>query len=170
MPFWSAIQMHVYDDNIEVWNGGVLPEGYTEEILMGRHSSKPRNRNIANVMFMAGLIDTWGRGYMKIREGFEAAGISLPSVQNFCGGVEVTAQRTKFMRMMNVGKDVADKKQNVADRAVPNTKYLAELLGVNRKTIQRELSLLQAKEVVRWIGSDRNGYWVLSGSTKASIQ
>ena len=94
----------------------------------------------------------------------------MPSVQNFCGGVEVTAQRTKFMRMMNVGKDVADKKQNVADRAVPNTKYLAELLGVNRKTIQRELSLLQAKEVVRWIGSDRSGYWVLSGSTKASMQ
>ena len=101
----------------------------------------------------------------------------------------MTVQRTKVMRMMNIGKDVAedvadgyterqlliidvlknhvaDKKQNVADRAVPNTKYLAELLGVNRKTIQRELSLLQAKEVVRWIGSDRNGYWVLSGSTK----
>lgn len=193
MPFWSAIQMHVYDDHIEVWNEGELPEGYTEETLMGRHSSKPRNRNIANAMFKAGFIDTWGRGYMKIREGFEAAGIPLPSVQNFGGGVEVTVQRTKFMRMMNVGKDVAedvadgyterqlliidalkkhvaDKKQNVADRAVPNTKYLAELLGVNRKTIQRELSLLQAKEVVRWIGSDRSGYWVLSGSTKASMQ
>ena len=193
MPFWSAIQMHVYDDHIEVWNGGVLPEGYTEEILMGRHSSKPRNRNIANVMFKAGFMDTWGRGYMRIREGFEAAGIPMPSVQNFCGGAELTVQRTKFMRMMNVGKDVAedvadgyterqlliidvlknhvaDKKQNVADRAVPNTTYLAELLGVNRKTIQRELSLLQAKEVVRWIGSDRSGYWVLSGSTKASMQ
>ena len=105
----------------------------------------------------------------------------------------MTVQRTKVMRMMNIGKDVAedvadgyterqlliidalkkhvaDKKQNVADRAVPNTKYLAELLGVNRKTVQRELSLLQAKEVVRWIGSDRSGYWVLSGSTKASMQ
>ena len=89
---------------------------------MGRHSSKPRNRNIANAMFKAGFIDTWGRGYMKIREGFEAEGIPVPRVQNFCGGVQVTVERTKFLKMVNV-----------ADKAVPNTKYLAELLGVNRK-------------------------------------
>ena len=188
------IQMHVYDDHIEVWNEGELPEGYTEDTLMGRHSSKPRNRNIANAMFKAGFIDTWGRGYMKIREGFEAAELPMPRVQNFCGGVEVTVQRTKFMKMMHisdnvtrdVAEDVADgyterqlliinalKKHvadDVADKAVPNTKYLAELLGVNRKTIQRELSLLQAKEVVRWVGSDRSGYWVLTGSTKASLK
>ena len=188
------IQMHVYDDHIEVWNEGELPEGYTEETLMGRHSSKPRNRNIANAMFKAGFIDTWGRGYMKIREGFEKAAIPMPRVQNFCGGVEVTVQRTKFMKMMhisdNVTRDVAEdvagkyterqlliinalKKHvadDVADKAVPNTKYLAELLGVNRKTIQRELSLLQAKEVVRWVGSDRSGYWVLTGSTKARMK
>lgn len=182
--------MHVYDDHIEVWNEGELPEGYTEETLMGRHSSKPRNRNIANAMFKAGFIDTWGRGYMKIREGFEAAELPMPRVKNFCGGVEVTVQRTKFMKMMhlsdNVSRDVADKyterqlliinalkkhvADDVADKAVPNTKYLAELLGVNRKTIQRELSLLQAKEVVRWVGSDRSGYWVLTGSTKASMK
>ena len=188
------IQMHVYDDHIEVWNEGELPEGYTEETLMGRHSSKPRNRNIANAMFKAGFIDTWGRGYMKIREGFEAAELPMPRVQNFCGGVEVTVQRTKFMKMMHisdnvtrdVAEDVADKyterqlliinalkkhvADDVADKAVPNTKYLAELLGVNRKTIQRELSLLQAKEVVRWVGSDRSGYWVLTGSTQASMK
>ena len=188
------IQMHVYDDHIEVWNEGELPEGYTEDTLMGRHSSKPRNRNIANAMFKAGFIDTWGRGYMKIREGFEAAELPMPRVQNFCGGVEVTVQRTKFMKMMHisdnvtrdVAEDVADgyterqlliinalKKHvadDVADKAVPNTKYLAELLGVNRKTIQRELSQLQAKEVVRWVGSDRSGYWVLTGSTKASLK
>ena len=131
---------------------------------------------------------------MKIREGFEAAELPMPRVQNFCGGVEVTVQRTKFMKMMhvadNVSRDVAEdvadryterqlliinalKKhvaEDVADKAVPNTKYLAELLGVNRKTIQRELSLLQAKEVVRWVGSDRSGYWVLTGSTQASMK
>ena len=96
------IQMHVYDDHLEIWNEGELPLGYTEETLMGRHSSKPRNRNIANTMFKAGFIDTWGRGYMKIREGFEAAGIPMPRVQNFCGGVQVTVERTKFLKMVNV--------------------------------------------------------------------
>lgn len=190
------IQMHVYDDHIEVWNEGELPVGYTEETLMGKHSSKPRNRNIANAMFKAGFIDTWGRGYMKIREGFTAAGIPMPKVQNFCGGVQVSVQRSKFMEMMNVSDNVtsgvtsnvadgvavnvaveyterqlliidtlkryvADKKQNAADRIVPNTKYLSNVLGVNRKTVQREMTLLQAKEIVRWTGTDRSGYWEL---------
>lgn len=52
------IQMHVYNDHVEVWNEGELPEGYDEEILYGKHSSKPRNRNIADTMFKAGFIDT----------------------------------------------------------------------------------------------------------------
>lgn len=108
------IQMHVYDDHVEIWNEGELPMGYTEETLMGRHSSKPRNRNIANTMFKAGFIDTWGRGYMKIREGFEAAGIPMPKVQNFCGGVQVSVQRTKFMNMMHVADNVTSLSQVVS--------------------------------------------------------
>ena len=32
--------------------------------------------------------------------------------QNFCGGVQVTVERTKFMQMMHVGKNVTD---NVGD-------------------------------------------------------
>lgn len=60
-----AIQMHVYDDRIEIWNPGNLPEGYTEELLYSNHPSEPRNPNIAKAMFMAGFIDTWGRGYKK---------------------------------------------------------------------------------------------------------
>ncbi|MBR0273876.1 MAG: hypothetical protein IJQ59_07295, partial [Bacteroidaceae bacterium] len=61
--------------------------------LYGHHSSKPRNLNIANAFFKAGFIDTWGRGYKKIREGFEPAGIPMPKVENFCGGVQVTIER-----------------------------------------------------------------------------
>jgi ATP-dependent DNA helicase RecG len=57
-------------------------------------------------MFKAGFIDTWGRGYKKIRDGFEAAGIPMPKVQNFCGGVQVTVMRTKFMELMNFTDNV----------------------------------------------------------------
>jgi len=100
------IQMHVYNDHIEVWNEGELPGGYDETVLYGKHSSKPRNRNIAGTMFKAGFIDTWGRGFKKIREGFEKVGMPMPKVENFCGGVQVTIERTKFMQMTNVVSDV----------------------------------------------------------------
>ena len=179
------IQMHVYDDHLEIWNEGELPLGYTEETLMGRHSSKPRNRNIANAMFKAGFIDTWGRGYMKIREGFEAAGIPMPKVQNFCGGVQVTVQRTKFMQMMNVGHNVGN---NVASNVVSSvvsvsqvqlterqqeiyklikansfisSKQMSVVLSVVHRTIQRDLAALQKAGIIIREGNTSAGHWVL---------
>ena len=74
------IQMHVYNDHVEIWNEGELPIGYDEEVFYGKHSSKPRNRNIADTMFKAGFIDTRGRGYSKISDGFKSAGLPVPSV------------------------------------------------------------------------------------------
>ena len=179
------IQMHVYDDHLEIWNEGELPLGYTEETLMGRHSSKPRNRNIANAMFKAGFIDTWGRGYMMIREGFEAAGIPMPKVQNFCGGVQVTVQRTKFMQMMNVGNNVGN---NVASNVVSSvvsvsqvqlterqreiyklikansfisSKQMSVVLSVVHRTIQRDLAALQKACIIIREGNTSAGHWVL---------
>lgn len=98
--------MHVYDDHLEIWNEGELPEGYSEKVLMGHHTSKPRNHNIANAMFKAGFIDAWGRGYKKIRDGFTKAGIPMPKVANFCGGVQVSIERTKFIQLTRNGKNV----------------------------------------------------------------
>ena len=107
------IQMHVYDDHLEIWNEGELPMGYSQETLYGNHSSKPRNLNIANTFFKAGFIDTWGRGYKKIREGFEPAGIPMPKVENFCSGVQVTIERTQFMKMLNGRNVTSDVTSNV---------------------------------------------------------
>ena len=46
-------------------------------------------------------------------------------------------------------------RQNVA----VNTKLLSEKLGVNRKTIQRELVALREAQHIRWVGSDKTGHW-----------
>ncbi len=57
---------------------------------------------------------------------------------------------------INVSVNVA---QNVAQKHKVNTQYLAEKLGVNRKTIQRELAELVEKHIVQWVGPDKNGHW-----------
>ena len=182
------IQMHVYDDHLELWNEGELPVGYTEETLLGIHSSKPRNRNIANTMFKAGFIDTWGRGYKKIRDGFEAAGIPMPKVQNFCGGVQVTVERTKFMQMMSVGKNVG---KNVGDNVVSDVtsnvisdvgslsvvqlserqKEICKLINKNSFISSTEMSVVLSV-VKRTIERDlaylqKNGFLVREGNTSA---
>jgi ATP-dependent DNA helicase RecG len=176
--------MHVWSDHVDVWNEGELPVGFTPNTLFEQHSSRPRNRNIANAFFKAGFIDAWGRGYKKIREGFESAGLPMPKVENFCGGVRVTFQRKNVNTAkpdsadtqnvaVNVAEELTERQRiivelikkgvadNVALNVAVNTKYLSEKLNVNRKTIQREVALLQERQLIQWVGSDKTGHWVL---------
>ncbi len=126
---------------------------------MEQHSSRPRNRNIASAFFKAGFIDAWGRGYKKIREGFEGVGLPMPKVENFCGGVRVTFQRKNVNIAkpnsidtqdvaVNVTEELTERQriivelirkgvaEDVALNVAVNTKFLSEKLNVNRKTIQ----------------------------------
>ena len=47
-------------------NCSMLPFGWTAETLLGSHTSKPYNPNIARVFYRAGYIESWGRGIQKI--------------------------------------------------------------------------------------------------------
>lgn len=174
------IQIHVYNDLIEIWNEGTLPEGYDESVLYNKHSSKPRNRNIADTMFKAGFIDTWGRGYKKIRDGFEMAGMPMPKVQNFCGGVQVTIERTRFMQMSSAtnnggnfggsGGSLAVVQLSERQRRICNTikdnpkvtvEQMASALSIAKRTLERELSALQKMGVLLREGNTSAGHWVI---------
>jgi ATP-dependent DNA helicase RecG len=86
----SFTQMRVYDDKINLWNEGGLPEGISLEALKRSHSSKPRNLLIADVCFKGGLIDAWGRGTLRIIDTCKAAGLPEPELIEQDGGFLVT--------------------------------------------------------------------------------
>lgn len=62
----THIQLSVYDDRLILWNPGKLPDELSIQMLKGKHPSRPRNKNIAEVFFKAGFIEAWGRGISKI--------------------------------------------------------------------------------------------------------
>ena len=105
----------------------------------------------------------------------------MPNVQNFCGGVQVTVQRTKFMQMMNVGNNVAS---NVVSSVVSvsqvqlterqreiyklikansfiSSKQMSVVLSVVHRTIQRDLAALQKAGIIIREGNTSAGHWVL---------
>ena len=86
----SFIQIRVYDDKINIWNDGMLPEGISVESLKRSHSSKPRNLLIADVCFKGGLIDAWGRGTIRIIDTCKAAELPEPELIERDGGFLVT--------------------------------------------------------------------------------
>ena len=146
------------------------------DVLYGKHSSKPRNRNIADTMFKAGFIDTWGRGYKKIREGFETAGIPTPKVQNFCGGVQVTIERTRFVQMTVTPENggsvtslspvkLTDRQKEICKMIKDNprisVKEMSLVLSLVERTIKRDLAAMQKKGVLVREGNTSAGHWVI---------
>ena len=86
----SPIQIRIFDEQISIWNEGGLPNGLSIEDLSINHNSRPRNPIIANACFLAGYIDTWGRGTLKIINSCFENGLSVPTIIEKNGGVEVT--------------------------------------------------------------------------------
>ncbi|MBP5544145.1 MAG: hypothetical protein ILM98_08715 [Kiritimatiellae bacterium] len=54
------------DDKLYVANVGTLPEEWTLERLLGKHSSRPHNPTIASCVYLTGKVETWGRGIRKV--------------------------------------------------------------------------------------------------------
>ena len=151
--------------------------GMAKMELYGKFSSMPRNRNVASTMFKAGVIDTWGRGFKKIREGFEKAGIPMPRVENFCGGVQVTIERTKFMQMMDVGDNVGgdvgglntakltERQRKMREMMQRNPQIsaseMSEVLSVTRRTIERDIAFMHKVGIIIREGNVKSGRWVL---------
>lgn len=97
------IQMRVWDHYVEIWNDGELPEKITPENIEDVHASYPRNKNLAFAFYKAGFIESWGRGWKKICDGFVAAGLPKPTIESIQGGVLVTFQRNNVNLKMTDG-------------------------------------------------------------------
>ena len=57
--------------------------------------------------------------------------------------------------------DTKNVAENVAVDVALNTTTIARLLSVDRKTIQRDLTILLDNQIVKRVGSDRYGYWTI---------
>lgn len=171
------IQMRVYNDHIELWNNGELPDTLTAEKLMQKHSSYPRNLSIAGVFLAAGFIESWGRGIEKICSGFKNAKINNPIFEAVQGGVRVTFERNSAIKGQSdpINDPINDPKvahAELTDRQLnilniieqnPNVsrKELTQKLLVSDATIKRDLQVMQKKGIISRIGGRKTGQWVI---------
>ena len=180
-----AIQMRVYADHIELWNLGKLPVYLSIDMLMQKHSSYPRNCNIANVFYKAGFIEAWGRGFNKIKNEFEKNNLPIPEFMEHCGGIMAIIKRTKMTNFVaNVTDDVTDNVTDKVDLSVNQVKILKLMLedgnislvqlslalSLTKRTIQRNVNLLQEMNFVVRVGNNKTGKWCLTEKAKNKIQ
>ena len=186
MQFGTWNQMSIYDDHIRLWNEGVLPEDYTVETLMSKHTSKPRNPKMAQVFYRAGFIEAWGRGYEKIMKAFDKANLTRPEFTVEQGGVTVVIYREIFMsvrgdQQSNQNRTKSEPKpiqtdtnpiQNrtkseeraiilgtIKDNPSITMDALSDRLKITKSSVQRRLNALVKDGKLRHIGPTNGGSW-----------
>lgn len=60
------VQVRIFDNRLEVWNPGVLPQELKIKMLKKEHQSKPRNELIARCFYLIKYIEQWGTGTNRI--------------------------------------------------------------------------------------------------------
>lgn len=172
------IQISVYDDRLYIANCGSLPENWTVENLMQKHASIPYNPDIAHVFYLAGFIESWGRGIEKICSACRQDKVPLPEYMIHPGDIMVkfiapedrtVRQNNKVTDRVNdwvndkVNDKISSNEYKLLNYLIEDPGYtvsqLSDKLGVSRKTISTYQKKLKASGIIRRVGSDRKGYW-----------
>lgn len=168
------IQISVYDDRLYIANCGQLPENWTIRNLMDKHASKPYNPSIANIYYLAGFIENWGRGIEKICTACESDGTPPPEYTVHPSDIMIkfTASEDRIIRIADkevnekVNEKVNENEQKLLSLLFEDPGYtvtqLSHILKVSRKTIAPRLKSLKEKGAIERIGSDRKGYWKIN--------
>ena len=171
----AHIQLRVFDDKLSIWNEGMLPSGLTLDDLKSEHNSRPRNPKIAKACFMAGYIETWGRGTLKIIEACKDAGLAEPLIEETNGGISVTLFQKEFgtsseqvrnkfgtnsEQIRNkFGVQVEETFKVIAENPEYSAKKIAQELNVSPRTVEKHQAKLKDAGVIERVGSTKAGYW-----------
>ena len=177
----SCIQVAIYDNRLEVTSPGGLYNGLTYEEIMNGHS-KIRNRGIANIFNQMGLVEAWGSGIKRIINAAEEYGLPEPRIQEFDNmfrvelfrKTEAEKNNSKFETNLNERK-FGESSEKVRDYEMNDTqkkmikllradKYLsavkiAEQLGLESRSIEKNIKKLKEYGILTRHGSPKSGYW-----------
>lgn len=145
-------------------NCSMLPFGWTAETLLGIHTSKPYNPDIARVFYRAGYIESWGRGIQKICDACKKLGTKEP--EYILHGEDIMV---KFVALQSakvtekVTENLTESDKKVLDILIENPyatyMEIAGKLNISRKTVSYRIKLLKDKGIITRVGSAKKGYW-----------
>ena len=163
----GAVSLAIYDDRLEIWSDGVLPFGLKPEDLKREHSSRPRNPLIANVFYLRGIIERWGRGTQKIVELCVKAGHPEPEFGEQAGSVWVRFLPSGYIAPHRVAHDLTDRQREVLQiiahyGPIPLRGIMERMTQPPASaTVRDDLYHLKRLELVDTKGHGRGSVWFL---------
>lgn len=157
----GSISLGVYDDRLEITSTGTLHFGLTPAALYLPHESLPWNPLIARVFYRRGVIESWGRGTIKMEELTVRAGLPRPEIFESAGCVTVRFSPTRYVPPQRVAQNVTERQQRVLavlSTAAGGWRCATSARGSGRK-------LPSGRSRMNWRHSSTLG-WFKSGATQ----
>lgn len=144
----NTIQIKIYDDEIRIFNNGSFPSEIDTNDIYKPHTSRPYNILIATTFFLAGYIESWGRGFQIIKEECKEHGAPLPIIETYGDGVTVICKPSKtYLKLLkdineNAINENSDTTQEIAKTTQETTQEVAK---TTQETTQEVAKTTQEK-------------------------
>jgi ATP-dependent DNA helicase RecG len=162
----GSVNLAIYDDRLEIWSDGTLPQGLSVEDLKRDHQSRPRNPLISQVFFNRGLVERWGRGTQKIVELCVRAGYPEPEFVEQAGSMGVRFFPSGYIAPHRIALDLTDRQREIlqilSSRGAPLRSIMNELSDPPaKKTVSDDLTRLKHLGLIDSKGHGRGAVWYM---------
>ena len=171
----SEIHLDIYDDRLEIYSPGGMYDGtFVQNVDLYNVSSSRRNPVLADLFARMDLMERRGSGLRKIIEAYE-------SEENYRIELKPEFRSTEsafFAVLKNLNYDTQSEGQSEGQKLKPKERQeeiihimkdkqnitaleLSKLLNVSVSTIERDLKKLADETIIEYIGSSKDGYWIV---------
>ncbi|MBU4313365.1 MAG: putative DNA binding domain-containing protein [Actinobacteria bacterium] len=155
----SKVQVRIFDDRIEFWNPGRLPEGWTVETLKKRHESIPWNPLIAKQFFLIKYIEEVGTGTNKIVEWCFDWGLPEPEFEFTGTSLALTFRKSKlteeYIERLGLNKRQMKTIKYLKEHNHIGNKEYREINTIGKVIAVKELNQMVEKGILKIVGKGR---------------
>lgn len=165
----GKVQVRIFDDRLEIWNPGLLPPPLTLNKLKGKHDSIPRNPLIAKAFFWIKFAEDVGSGTSKIVQWCKEWGLPEPTYEEAGGSFVTVFNNPEQDESIQIGSEkrseIGSEKRSekiiaaIKENPTISAQQIAQAIGITSRAIEKHLSNLKNKGVLKRVGPDRGGHW-----------
>ena len=169
----TEIQIKMFDDRLVFETPGKLPGMVKPTNIRNTHFS--RNPKIAAFLKAYHYVKEYGEGVDRIYRELEANGTSALSFRTDDFILKITVPKVIEKVSVNVTDNVTENAidtsqktsqktpqkiiELVRDNPYISTSEMADIIGIDRRNIARNIKKLQDQGIVRRVGPDKGGFW-----------
>ena len=170
----GEVHLDIYDDRLTITSPGGMYNGMLiQDLDIADVSSERRNPILANVMAQLDYMEKRGSGLTRICNETKVLDGYRDELKPVFKSTPTQFQTIIFasINMINVGDNdgdvsemkITERQQNILnlikESPTISGRQMSEILSVSQRTVERDLSVLQKKGVLRHKGKDNDGSW-----------